>query len=47
MKNLTMLLICLVAVALFCAGCGKKEEEKAPAADPNARVTLSQNVVTT
>jgi hypothetical protein len=46
MKNLTMLLICLVAVALFCAGCGK-DEEKAPAADPNARVISSQNVVAT
>jgi hypothetical protein len=47
MKNLAMLLICLVAVALFCAGCGKKEEEKTPTADPNAQVTSSQNVVAT
>ena len=47
MKHLTMLLICLVAVALFCAGCGKKEEEKAPAADPNAQVTVTQDVVAT
>ena len=46
MKNLTMLLICLVAVALFCAGCGK-DEKKTPAADPNAQVTSSQNVVVT
>ena len=46
MKNLTMLLICLIAVALFCAGCGKKEEEK-PTPDPNAQVTLSQDVVAT
>lgn len=46
MKHLTLLLICLVAVALFCAGCGK-DEEKTPTADPNAQVTLSQNVVAT
>jgi hypothetical protein len=45
MKNFTMLLICLVAVALFCAGCGEKEEEKTP--DPNAQVTLTQDVVAT
>jgi hypothetical protein len=45
MKHLTMLLICLVAVALFCAGCGKKDEEKV--ADPNAQVISSQNVVPT
>jgi hypothetical protein len=44
MKNLTMLLICLAAVALFCAGC--KKEEKTTA-DPNARVTLSQDKAAT
>jgi uncharacterized lipoprotein YajG len=44
MKNLTMLLICVVAVALFFAGC-KKEEKKT--ADPNARVTLSQDKAAT
>ena len=41
MKKLTTLLICLVAVALFCAGC--KKEEKTTTTDPNSRVTLSQD----
>ena len=44
MKKLTTLLICLAAVALFCAGC-KKEEKSA--VDPNARVTLSQDKAAT
>jgi uncharacterized lipoprotein YajG len=39
-----MLLICLAAVALFCAGCKKDEKTTA---DPNAQVTLSQDKATT
>jgi hypothetical protein len=44
MKHFTLLLICLAAVALFCAGC-KGEKKQTP--DPNARVTLTQEKVAT
>lgn len=45
MRLLKLLLICLIAVGLFCSGC-KKDESSAPT-EPNAQVTLSQDEATT
>jgi len=39
MKHVKWLLICLIAVGLFCSGC--KKDSSTPA-EPNARVTSSQ-----
>jgi len=39
MRLVKLLLICLIAVGLFCCGC--KKEESTPT-EPNARLTSSQ-----
>lgn len=44
MKHVKWLLICLVAVGLFCSGCKKDSSEPE---EPNARVTLSQDEAAT
>ncbi len=44
MKHVKWLLICLIAVGLFCTGCKKDSSEPE---EPNAQVTLSQDEAVT
>ena len=44
MKHVKLLLICLIAVGLFCTGC--KKDSSTPE-EPNAQVTSSQDEATT
>ncbi len=44
MKHVKWLLICLIAVSLFCSGC--KKDSAAPE-EPNVQMTSSQDKATT